>query len=403
VRDDGNPLAPAPGSGPFPEDNFEPPVLAFGSGPFPENNFEPPTNLPPEADRLGPPRQEFRTKYGLGAVVFGVVLTVLPLVGSVAAVIWGVYCSFRSPSPDVGGFGIGLFILLSLPTTVAIVGVWCLRKGLAGMMNSRILLCGGGFVDCRYRRIEVCPWDEVDKVWRKVTVTPEYRGFGMAMGLIRHHRYRVRMKDGRQFSWNDDYRGVVRLGPRIEKEVYLRRFPAAIADLNAGRAVAFDAVVVTPHGLEVRGRTVAWDQIRAIKQKTYGGLDYVYVYICDRAGPWAKIAVHRIANFLVFLSVVQSLFTAKELPARPKGFLHRVFSAAILLCGIASLIVAVVAGCVILVTDANGIVSTYFPFLHRPPAPQMPEVKPLPDLRPLQGWPKRPEQPEPIPGLKRDK
>jgi hypothetical protein len=284
LRDDGNPLARAPAGGPFPEDLFEPPA-----------------NLPPEADRLGPPTQQFRSKYGVGTAVFGVVLTVLGLAASVVVFVL-IVDSFRSPSPGSRvPSTIAMFTILFAAIVMVIAGVWKLVQGLSGM-KTQVLLCDGGLIDCRPRRIEVCPWDDVDHFWRQVTDTRVYVN-GAYRETIRRHLFRVQMKDGRRFNWNDDYRGVGALGPRIEQEVNLRRLPSALADLNAGRAVPFDAVVVTPHGLELSQGRVAWDQISAIE------LIQGYVYIRDhhRADPWAKISVHQIANVFVFLSVVQTL------------------------------------------------------------------------------------------------
>jgi hypothetical protein len=306
VRDDpvdvlpSDPLPPPPPPPPAPPPPTRDVENPFALGPDGRAPIELPDNLPPEAAQLGPPTRQFPHKHGRTTAVIGGVCIGAGLLGVFLGVVFLIVSagSTRGGRSSDSGFP---FIIIIAGLVFVGAGVWNLVRGLRGM-KTRVLVCDGGLIDCRPSRIDVCPWDEVDGFWRQVTDTRVYMN-GVYQGTRRTHLFRVRMRDGRRLSFDDHYPQVGQLGPHIEEEVNRRRMPAILADLKAGRAVDFDAAVVSPHGLEVRGDRIAWNQIDFIEliQGT------VFIRELYRIEPWAKVPVPQIANVFIFLNVVQSL------------------------------------------------------------------------------------------------
>jgi hypothetical protein len=276
--------------------------FALGGGaaaPHRRGDIELPPNVPPEAHHLGPPRRQFPSRYGKPTAIGGGVTLGVGLFVAFLCFVLMLAGSSRGGGGRNGEEAPIVFILIGLG--VAGAGAFFLVRGLRGMTR-KVLLCERGFIDCRGSQIEVCPWDEADAFWRQVTDTRVYMN-GVYQGTRRSHNFRLRMKDGRRFDWDDYYRDVGQLGPALEEQINRRRLPAALADVQAGRAVDFGAIVVSPYGLELKRDHIPWGEVDSIELVQ----GYVHIRQPYRSDPWAKIPVHEVANVFIFLSVVQAV------------------------------------------------------------------------------------------------
>jgi hypothetical protein len=185
--------------------------------------------------------------------------------------------------------------------TALLVATFFARRMLA-LRGLRLELREHGLV-YRVRRAEtVMLWDDVSSV----TVTRR--------NIRRWARDRCVLvaRDGGRLVLSDPLQNIAALCSRVEEETVRRLLPRAMADLQAGHALAFGPFEVTKDGLAHASRGLAWNDVAdALAMKGV-------LVVSDRHGirvlpkrdgiiAWAKAPCDQVPNAAVLLRLVQQL------------------------------------------------------------------------------------------------
>ncbi len=114
------------------------------------------------------------------------------------------------------------------------------------------------------------------------------------------HRYTIERTDGAVFKLNSTLKNVGTLGQSIQQSVAQVHLPQAIAAYNADNLIPFGPLSVSLQGLSNGNEVVPWGQ----QQNLLLNRGYLLVRKQGTNRNWAKVAVSRIPNYLVFIKLV---------------------------------------------------------------------------------------------------
>jgi hypothetical protein len=205
-----------------------------------------PPDYPPDARDLGPPR--FRVERQVlhdkaFHPVFAAALSAIP----------GVICIGAGPL---------LPRLIGLVWTAALLAfswwfiLWQLRK-----TRIQAVVHTGGFVLFDGRRFIPWRWEDTASVNLQDIDQRSFVYFIEVSRLLTKF-YRLRHHNGVEYSfWSTQGPRAAQFGRLLENETFAWMTPAAVADLQAGRAVDFTPFQMWPDGLVYCGRFTPWSEV----------------------------------------------------------------------------------------------------------------------------------------------
>jgi hypothetical protein len=178
-----------------------------------------------------------------------------------------------------------VYVLIVLPIVIII---YCIRGLLA--CNLRVYLFQNGFIYAKGGRLDVVRWDQVRYVWQRIT----RNRYGNTS-----HRYKIERNDGATFTLNSMLKNVGILGQNIQQAVTQVHLPQAIAAYNAGNTIPFGPLSISLQGLSNGKEILPWNQ----QQNLLLNRGYLLARRQGTNHNWAKVAVSRIPNYLVFIKL----------------------------------------------------------------------------------------------------
>jgi len=167
-------------------------------------------------------------------------------------------------------------------------------------------------------------WDEVTHVWQAIT-----RHSANGSPTYTDYRYTVRLADGR----SREFRGTLparsarasgavqleptpgavkpvtieQLGRLLESGVTRAQLPKAIDRLNAGQAVSFGPLTVSPSGIAAGDQSLPWSEIEEVE--TRKGM--VSVKRSGKWLAWKRAQVSEIPNYFIFDALVRAILAQR--------------------------------------------------------------------------------------------
>lgn len=202
------------------------------------------------------------------------------------------------------GLGIGVGVVLALAGWGA--GMYFMdRDGGGGEERERVYLFSEGFALPPQGEVpaRAFTWAEVDAIHRVVT-----DNYVNGQHIITVHVHKLVLADGDLVVFRGTEQpgkasptDVLQLGPLLQKEIFDRRLPPAVDEINAGRTVAFGPLALSTSGITTPGGLVPWDSVRDLSANAG------QVVIAPAGGrPWA-CAIGDIPNFEVFWVLAEDL------------------------------------------------------------------------------------------------
>jgi hypothetical protein len=167
-------------------------------------------------------------------------------------------------------------------------------------------------------------WEEVTHVWQAITRhsangTPTYTDY----------RFTLRLADGRSRDLRGTLRsrsaqasGAVRLEPAprattpvtieqlgrlLETGVTRVQLPKAIDCINAGQAVTFGPLTVSPAGIAAGAQSLPWSQIEEVRTRR----EIISVKKSGKWLAWKTAQVSQIPNYFVFDALVRAILAQR--------------------------------------------------------------------------------------------
>jgi hypothetical protein len=240
------------------------------------------SNVDSGANGPGTPTAEYTCNVAR-QVLHGIVSVIVTLVG-LGTMMSGISAGL-SGAGDVLLF-LGLGVVYVLPG-----GLWFIstlrKRGL------RVLVLPDGLSYTRHGRTEIVRWDEVADVWQaisKIQYTFTVRSC------------KVRLEDGRKYTFNSALRNVAGLIATIQQEVTPRILARASDAYDAGETIPFGKLGVSKAGISRGKRTLPWDQVKRVT------VDKGVITVRKQGGllKWTSVHVAETPNFFVFASLVGS-------------------------------------------------------------------------------------------------
>jgi hypothetical protein len=167
-------------------------------------------------------------------------------------------------------------------------------------------------------------WGEVGEVWRAVT-----RHSTNGVHTHTEYVYTLKLADGRSGGFRGRLRrrqarasqavrlepvsGVTtpvtieQLGRLLDEGVTRAKLPQAIDRFNAGQAVSFGPLTVSPSGISADDRALPWSEIQQVR--TWQG--YVSVRKSGKWLAWKTARVAQIPNYFVFDALVRAILAQR--------------------------------------------------------------------------------------------
>jgi len=167
-------------------------------------------------------------------------------------------------------------------------------------------------------------WDEVTHVWQAII-----RHSANGSPTYTDYRYTVRLADGRSREFRGTLparsaraSGAVRLEPTpgttkpvtieqlgrlLESGVTRAQLPKAIDRLNAGQAVSFGPLTVSPGGIAAGDQSLPWGEIEEVE--TRKGM--VSVKKSGKWLAWKRAQVSEIPNYFIFDALVRAILAQR--------------------------------------------------------------------------------------------
>jgi hypothetical protein len=150
-----------------------------------------------------------------------------------------------------------------------------------------------GLVVRRGRRLDVVPWAEVDAFYVDVATNSYHVPTSVEYTLVRHDGSRVRFGHGLQDAADLYDRLQRRLSAPLVVEAN-----SAIAD---GETLTFGSVKIHRDFLSMRGRTLAWSDVRDVRATP----NTLFLYAKGRLLRWGKIAMSDVPHPSVFMALLR--------------------------------------------------------------------------------------------------
>lgn len=198
-----------------------------------------------------------------------------------------------------GGLSASNVLGLLMGIAFCVYGFVILFQGRSLHRNIKIYICEHGFIYAHANEAaQPFRWDQITKVWRKVTVVlSRYREMSRTDST-----YTIERKDGYKIILGSDtLADMANLGKTISEQTSTILFPLAVQNYNQGQTVIFDRLSVNKQGLQQDQELIPWQQIEAID--TQSGTLRI-----KRQGTWKlSLPCPQIPNLFVFLSLTDSI------------------------------------------------------------------------------------------------
>jgi hypothetical protein len=155
-------------------------------------------------------------------------------------------------------------------------------------------------------------WDQVSFVRHVAVIAGQSRG-GNPVGT--NHSYVVGSVEKSQVVFDEDLRGILKLGRAVQANVQERLLQKAIASLLAGEQIDFGPLVVTKDRVKLDDKTVSWNDVESIElafqihagsgQKTK--VEDVVIRRTGTQDPWAVLPVSQVPNEFVLTKLALEL------------------------------------------------------------------------------------------------
>lgn len=221
--------------------------------------------------QLGEMRAFFRPTFTNPLAIIGLTILAIAIDIFLAVIIYSI--------------GFIVYLLVAFPIIMIIYCISALRA-----CNLRVYLFQNGFVYARGHRLDVVRWDQVRFVWQRIT-----RSYGRMW-----YRYTIERSDGAAFKLNSTLKNAGTLGQHIQQVVTQLHLPQAIAAYNTGNTIPFGPLSVSLQGLNNGKEVLPWNQQQNMLLKR----GYLLIRKQGRNRNWARVAVARIPNYLVFIKLV---------------------------------------------------------------------------------------------------
>jgi hypothetical protein len=150
----------------------------------------------------------------------------------------------------------------------------------------------------RGKDAQVIPWDHVRDIFQ--TLHPVWK------------KYRLTARNGFDLTLNENIGNARALGELIEEKVTAHRLPAALADLEAGKAIRFGPLGVSHAGLSFDGESAVWGEVslslglnpETVRGSMVSNLFHLHIHSRARAKSH-KVEIGQIPNFRLFTELVR--------------------------------------------------------------------------------------------------
>jgi hypothetical protein len=166
----------------------------------------------------------------------------------------------------------------------------------------------------------IARWEDVTHVWQAITRHP-------AKGTTTYtdYRFTLRLADGRERTFRGTLPGraaqasgavrlasapgvttpvtIEQLGRLLEIGVTRAQLPKAVDRLNAGQAVTFGPLTLTPAGLAAGEQALPWNEIAEVHTRR----EIVSVKRAGKLLAWKTAQVSQIPNYFVFDALVRAI------------------------------------------------------------------------------------------------
>jgi hypothetical protein len=261
-----------------------------------------PDDVHAEVARLGAPVAEFRTGgpdtlrrrlVSILMILFGLAMLLLGGIGFAALFSrWG----WRAVLSDV--FKLALMGLLGV-----ILGIAVLFRGRA-TRGLRVLVFADGLARLQGSLVEVVRWDEVNEVRR----IPNAGADGVHTKVTWLVQLVLVCGDGREVVFNEALSGLRRLRLLVEENTLRFMLPAGLEAFEAGKAIGFGMIAVSPDGIHHGSNTLPWERLEEAKVEDG---DFV-VRETGAQRPFCKMPVGLVPNSHVLLALIGRADRAPE-------------------------------------------------------------------------------------------
>ena len=167
-------------------------------------------------------------------------------------------------------------------------------------------------------------WDEVTHVWQAIT-----RHSASGSPTYTDYRYTLRLADGRSRAFRGALparaaraSGAVRLEPTpgittpvtieqlgrlLETGVTRVQLPEALDRFNAGQAVSFGPLTLSPGGIAAGDQSLPWSEIETVQTRK----GVVSVKKSGKRLAWKRAEVSQIPNYFVFNAMVRAILAQR--------------------------------------------------------------------------------------------
>lgn len=195
-----------------------------------------------------------------------------------------------------------------------------LRRDIERGRSLRVLVYSWGLIRLDGDDEDRVAWEEIDRLYQKITkvirngqhtVTGytytlglgDGRSVKLASTMVADQEMRSKAAPLREaVPGQTTHLSFEQLGRKIKAEVAHVRLPEIAACLQAGEAVSFGPLRVTPAGLSKGRHVLRWDEIKDVRVS-----DGIVSF--KKEGQWLawkKVAVEKIPNYFLFDSVVRA-------------------------------------------------------------------------------------------------
>jgi hypothetical protein len=200
-----------------------------------------------------------------------------------------------------------------------------LRRDIERGRSLRVLVYSWGLIRIDGDDEDRVAWEEIDGLYQKIT-----KVIRNGQHTVSYYTYTLRLGDGRSVqlasTMDADYERRSRVAPlreavagqtthlsfeqlgrQIKAEVARVRLPEIAACLQAGEAVSFGPLRVTPAGLFKGRHVLRWDEIEDVRVS-----DGIVSF--KKKGQWLawkKVAVEKIPNYFLFDPIVRAILAQR--------------------------------------------------------------------------------------------
>ena len=212
--------------------------------------------------------------------------------------------------------GIGLVVLLLVAKGHRIhVLIWGPLLALMGVtlairsyrnLGLRVLIYPEGGIRFQHDRVVTFFWEEIARLWRKKIQEHWSSAWQGSLILI------LEKANGDTIQFDDALPRLSTLADLIQSKTLPFFLSSALADLEAGRTVDFDELIVHPLGLKVNKGTLAWEEINEIRCDGQS----LSIYKRGKKTNWCTLKVSEIPNFHVLPALIDEMLNSKNQEAK---------------------------------------------------------------------------------------